>query len=94
MIPYSNPTPEATFVGRVWRPDIGPCIVVLRGDTVIDITSKVAPTMRDLLERDDLIAFVRAARGDVIGTLSDITRATTYCIFWHQPICKRSKPQA
>lgn len=72
MIPHSNPSPEATFVGRVWRPGIGPCLVVLRGNTVIDITSKDAPTMRDLLERDDLIAFVRAAEGEAIGSLNDI----------------------
>ena len=72
MIPHSNPSPEATFVGRAWRPGIGPCLVVLRGNTVIDITSKDAPTMRDLLERDDLIAFVRAAEGEAIGSLNDI----------------------
>ena len=76
MIPFSNPTPDATFVGRVWRPNIGPCVVVLRGDAVIDITSKDAPTMRDLLERDDLLAFVRAAKGEVIATLSDIAKSS------------------
>ncbi|MEM5476433.1 fumarylacetoacetate hydrolase family protein [Pacificibacter sp. AS14] len=76
MIPFSNPTPDATFVGRVWRPDIGPCLVVLRGDAVIDITSKDAPTMRDLLERDDLLAFVRAAKGETIGTLSDVANGS------------------
>ena len=76
MIPYSNPTPDATFVGRVWRPNIGPCVVVLRGDTVIDITSKQAPTMRDLLERDDAVAFVRAAKGEVIGTLAQLTEGS------------------
>lgn len=76
MIPHSNSTPDATFVGRVWRPNIGPCVVVLRGDAVIDITSKDAPTMRDLLERDDLLDFVSAAKGDVIGTLSDVTKGS------------------
>lgn len=76
MIPHSNPTPDATFVGRVWRPNIGPCVVVLRGDAVIDITSKDAPTMRDLLERDDLLDFVSAATGDVIGTLSEVTKGS------------------
>lgn len=76
MIPFSNPTPDATFVGRVWRPNIGPCVVVLRGDAVIDITSKDAPTMRDLLERDDLLAFVRAAKGEVIATLSDVAKGS------------------
>ncbi|MFT6169210.1 MAG: fumarylacetoacetate (FAA) hydrolase family protein [Celeribacter sp.] len=76
MIPHLNPTPDATFVGRVWQPNIGPCVVVLRGDAVIDITSKDAPTMRDLLERDDLLDFVSAATGDVIGTLSDVTKGS------------------
>lgn len=76
MIPFSNPTPDATFVGRVWRPNIGPCIVVLRGDAVIDITSKDAPTMRDLLERDDLLSFVRAAKGEVIATLNDVAKSS------------------
>ncbi|SEL33721.1 fumarylacetoacetate hydrolase family protein [Pacificibacter marinus] len=76
MIPHSNPNPDATFVGRVWRPNVGPCLVVLRADQVIDITSKDAPTMRDLLERDDVVNFVRAAQGDVIGTLADVTRGS------------------
>ncbi|MEN8832535.1 MAG: fumarylacetoacetate hydrolase, partial [Pacificibacter sp.] len=76
MIPFSNPTPDATFVGRVWRPNIGPCVVVLRGNDVIDITSKDAPTMRDLLERDDALAYVRGAQGAVIGTLDDVTKGS------------------
>ena len=50
-----------TFVGRVWRPDVaGPSLVVLRGGDLYDITSKEAPTMRDLLERDDPVAFSAA----------------------------------
>ena len=58
MLPNSNHASEGTFVGRVWRPGIGPAIVTLRGDQVIDITSKTAPTMRDLLELADPVAYV------------------------------------
>ncbi|HBM61321.1 MAG TPA: fumarylacetoacetate hydrolase [Citreicella sp.] len=72
MLPHSNPTPDALFVGRVWRPGIGPALVALRGDTLVDITSKALPTMRDLLERDDPAGALRAAAGETIGTLADL----------------------
>src|SRR5690349_3863083 len=42
---------DATLVGRVLADD-GPCVVVLRGGTVIDITDTF-PTMSDLLESAD-----------------------------------------
>ncbi len=59
-----------TFVGRVWRPQAkGPCLVVVRDGTLCDITSKDAPTMRDLLEKDDPVAFVRQQKGEAIGSL-------------------------
>lgn len=61
-----------TFVGRVWRPDVkGPAVVVLRGDVLFDITSKDAPTMRDVLEMDDPVAFVHAAKGEKLMLLTD-----------------------
>ncbi len=42
---------SGTFVGRVWRSDIdGPALVTVRDGAIVDITSKMAPTMRDLLE--------------------------------------------
>lgn len=72
MLPHSNPTPDALFVGRVWRPGIGPALVALRGDTLVDITSKALPTMRDLLERDDPAGALRAAAGETIGTLANL----------------------
>jgi fumarylacetoacetate (FAA) hydrolase family protein len=72
MLPHHNPDPNALFVGRVWRPGVGPALVMLRGERVIDITHSAAPTMRDLLERDDLLAYLRAAQGEDIGTLSDL----------------------
>ena len=65
-----------TFVGRVWRADIdGPALVVVRDGALFDITSKDAPTMRDLLEKDDPVAFVRAQKGEAVGKLDDLLAA-------------------
>ncbi|MGY3439055.1 fumarylacetoacetate hydrolase family protein [Marinovum sp. KMM 9879] len=72
MLPHSNPDPKATFVGRVWRPGIGPALITLRGDTVVDITSAAAPTMTDLLELQDPLAHIRKQTGEDIGTLADL----------------------
>ena len=77
MLPNSNEHPNATLVGRVWRDDVGPAVVRLDGDAVIDITSREAPTMRDLLELDDPGAHVRAAQGEQITTLSDLAAGST-----------------
>lgn len=67
-----NPDPKGTFLARVLRPGTGPCIARLDGDKLVDITSKTAPTMRDLLELDDPLAHVRAAEGESFATLADI----------------------
>ena len=52
-----------TFVTRLWRPGIGPCVVLYRAGHLIDITNRDTPTMRDLLERDDLTAYLANATG-------------------------------
>ncbi|MGO4917397.1 fumarylacetoacetate hydrolase family protein [Pseudogemmobacter sp. W21_MBD1_M6] len=77
MLPIQNDQPTACLVGRVWRPGIGPALVTLRGDDLIDITNAQTPTMRDLLERDDIVAYVRAAKGELIGTLADLVAGST-----------------
>lgn len=76
MIFDSNSAFDAMFVGRVWRPHIGPSLVVLRDEMLVDITSKEVPTMRDLLERDDLLSYVRAATGDVVATLEEVMQSS------------------
>ncbi|CAN7155883.1 fumarylacetoacetate hydrolase family protein [Pararhizobium sp. LjRoot235] len=59
-----------TYVGRLWRPDVsGPSVVVLRGGDLYDITSKEVPTMRDLLERDDPVAFLLQQEGEHLASL-------------------------
>jgi fumarylacetoacetate (FAA) hydrolase family protein len=67
---------RATLLGRVWRPEIGPCVVTVRDGALIDITSRDAPTVRDVMETPDPAAFVRAAKGEAIGTLDDIAAAS------------------
>jgi fumarylacetoacetate (FAA) hydrolase family protein len=64
---------DGTFVGRVWRSNAGgPAIVVLRADTLVDITAPAALTMRDLLELDDPVGYVRHMDGDPVGSLEEI----------------------
>ncbi|MGO4569511.1 fumarylacetoacetate hydrolase family protein [Rhizobium sp. 2YAF20] len=59
-----------TFVGRIWRPEAkGPAVVVVRDGNVYDVTSKDIPTMSDLLERDDPVAYVRSQTGAAVGSV-------------------------
>ncbi len=76
MLPHSNPLPKGTFVGRVWRPGIGPALVRLDGDTVVDITSREWPTMHALLETPDPATAIRATKGEAVCSLSDLTQGT------------------
>ncbi|MDR9762990.1 fumarylacetoacetate hydrolase family protein [Rhizobium redzepovicii] len=66
------------FVGRIWNPEVeGPSIVTLREGMLLDITSREAPTLSALLERQDAAAFVRAASGKTVGSLADIAANST-----------------
>ncbi|MGO7638648.1 fumarylacetoacetate hydrolase, partial [Rhizobium leguminosarum] len=66
------------FVGRIWNPEVqGPSIVTLREGILLDITSREAPTLSALLERQDAATFVRAASGKAIGPLADIAANCT-----------------
>jgi fumarylacetoacetate (FAA) hydrolase family protein len=67
---------NALLLGRVQTAD-GPSVVTLRDGRVLDITSREAPTMRDLMERDDLVDQVRGAQGTDIGSIDDIAAAST-----------------
>ncbi|WP_308917594.1 fumarylacetoacetate hydrolase family protein [Jannaschia sp. LMIT008] len=59
--------PRGTWIGRVDRPGIGPCLVTLRDGQLHDITGRAAPTVRDVLEADDPVSHVAGARGEAIG---------------------------
>jgi fumarylacetoacetate (FAA) hydrolase family protein len=66
---------DGVYVGRVWRPGIGPALVTLRGGMLHDITSRAAPTMRDLCEAPDPLAAAHAP-GVAVGSLADIAAAS------------------
>lgn len=68
---------NAHLVARIWRDGVGPVIATLRDGVLIDITSREAPTMRDLLEKEDPAKYVRRALGDEICTLEEIMRIST-----------------
>lgn len=64
---------RAVLVGRVWRPGPhgGPSVVVVRDGQVLDI-SRYAPTMADLLDRDDCVQFVRGLPADSICPVDEL----------------------
>ena len=64
------------YVGRVWRPGIGPSIVRLEGGDVLDISSQDLPTMHDLLEKDGPAIAAREAKGEVVCTLNDLVKSS------------------
>ncbi len=68
--------PQGLWVGRVWRSGIGPCVVTVRAGHVFDITSKAAPTMRDLLELPDIAGFVDSVPGEDLGPLDALKSAS------------------
>lgn len=70
---------KPTLLSRVWRDDSGrsvvPSVVTVRGGDVVDITSKHAPTVRDVYELDDPARSVSGAEGEVLDTLKEILAA-------------------
>ena len=74
MLPQDHS--RAHLAGRVQRAH-GPAIVTLREGRVTDITSREVPTMRDLMERDDLADYLRRAPGEDIGAIEDLLAAST-----------------
>lgn len=63
---------QATLVGRAWRPGIGPALVVVRGETLVDITTPLIPTMASLIEQNDVSGWVANATGHHIGPVDAI----------------------
>ena len=64
---------SGTFVGRLWRPGIGPAVVTLRKGRVIDVTCREVPTLSALLERHDPVDWLRATQGEDLCALADLT---------------------
>ncbi|MGR0184911.1 fumarylacetoacetate hydrolase family protein [Azospirillum aestuarii] len=62
----------ALLVGRAWRPGVGPSVIAVRGRDVFDITSRDAPTVRDLVETGAAADLARDIPGEWIGTAAAI----------------------
>ncbi|SMY09894.1 fumarylacetoacetate hydrolase family protein [Flavimaricola marinus] len=63
--------PQGLWLGRV-ETAAGPSVVTLRDGRVIDITSRAAPTVSDVLEQANPAEYVRTATGQDIGSLEDL----------------------
>jgi len=66
---------DGVFIGRIWSPAAqGPSVVTIRDGAIVDITSRQAPTVRDICEMDDPAGYVRNASATPVGLLSDIAK--------------------
>jgi fumarylacetoacetate (FAA) hydrolase family protein len=65
----------AALVGRIWRPGIGPSVVAVRPDGIIDISHRF-PTIRDLCEESDPAGALRQTSGERVGALKDLLANT------------------
>ena len=63
---------SAILVGRVWRPDVGPAIVLLKDGELLDITSPESPTMAALLALEHPARHVTQIAGRTLGRADEI----------------------
>jgi len=75
------------WLGRIDRPGTGPCVVTLRDGHIFDITSKTAPTTRDILERDDTADYVRNTSGTDLGPVGNVRTWLAPCDFQAVKAC-------
>ena len=66
---------EASLVGRVFRPGIGPSVVRVRDGRLEDVTA-VFPTVRDLCEASDPAAALAGAEGEAFADLAAVLANT------------------
>ncbi|MFN4058249.1 MAG: fumarylacetoacetate hydrolase family protein [Roseinatronobacter sp.] len=64
------------YVGRIWRPGIGPAVVMLRAGRVVDVTCREVPTLRDLIEHKAPVAWLHNAAGEDVCALADLDAAS------------------
>ena len=64
---------KGCFVGRIWdKNKAGPCLVTIRNEHVYDITSPNIPTMRDLLELNDVKGYLDRNIGEKIVSVQEL----------------------
>ena len=55
---------KGCFIGRIWdNSKNGPCLIRIKDGNVYDITSKEIPTLRDLLELEDIKKYLNSVQG-------------------------------
>ncbi|WP_342345641.1 hypothetical protein [Falsirhodobacter halotolerans] len=90
--------PNGIWLGRIWRPEVaGPSVVTVRRGVVVDITSRTAPTVRDICEMDTPAAYVATCPGTDVGSLDTIAGNPidpAFCTFLPPAIFRRSRPAA
>ena len=67
--------PDAVLVGRLLDPEVGPCVVAVRGDEVVDLT-RHAPTSADLLDAEDRLDLARSAAAGQRWAVAEVLDAT------------------
>jgi fumarylacetoacetate (FAA) hydrolase family protein len=73
MADSTNLPRRGLSLGRVRSPARPyPLVVTVRGGDVVDITTRHAPTVRDVCELDDPADYVAFAKGEAIGSLEAI----------------------
>src|SRR6056300_442412 len=69
VMDYSN----GCFVGRVWdNQKGGPCLIKVKDGYVYDITTKEIPTVRDLLELDNIKEFLNNCSGEKLISIENL----------------------
>ena len=64
---------KGCFIGRIWdNSKDGPCLIKIKDGDVYDITSKEIPTVRDLLELEDVKKYLSNVQGIKLFSLEEL----------------------
>jgi fumarylacetoacetate (FAA) hydrolase family protein len=62
---------EGVFVGRAWRPGVGPAVVAARAGRIVDLTCREWPTSSHLLEAEEAVEIARGLPGEDLGSVEE-----------------------